>query len=223
MYLFDKSSIVKMISLVILSTTAHSALAKPPLKEKYDVLKKASGYAQSVACSTTFSKDPYAPTTTVKDVHLIDSQRSSNGKGEFGTTYVVYWGGDWGCNGGSGTYSNFLTSFTRFSETRPFLMEQMDILEDINSEKYQINTRFIEDVEFYNGVLLITSSDYSDNDTDGGNNFPRYQYRYTLAYDTDDYKWTLVNKKLIKDNYPNAKSSSYDWGDEVVVFEEPYS
>lgn len=93
MYFFDKSSIVKMISLVILSTTAHSALAKPPLKEKYDVLKKASDYAQSVACSTTFSKDSYAPTTTVKDVHLIDSQRSSNGKGEFGTTYLVYWGG----------------------------------------------------------------------------------------------------------------------------------
>ena len=213
MYLFDKSSIAKIVTLAILSTTAHSALAKPPLKEKRDVLKQASGYAQSVACTTTFEDNK----TTIKDVHLIDSQRSSNGKGEFGTNYIVYWGGDWGCNGGSGTYSNFLTSFTRFSETRPLLMEQMDVLEDINSEEYQINTRFIEDVEFYNGVLLITSSDYSDDNTDGGNNFPRYQYRYTLAYDTDDYKWTLINKKLIKDNYPNAKSSGYDWDDDVVV------
>ncbi|MFP3398807.1 hypothetical protein SB749_20990, partial [Brevibacterium sp. SIMBA_078] len=57
MYFFDKSSIVKMISLVILSTTAHSALAKPPLKEKYDVLKQASSYARSSACMTTFDDD----------------------------------------------------------------------------------------------------------------------------------------------------------------------
>lgn len=213
MRFLNKFLMVNTLGFVILSTVSYSAMAKPPVKEKYDVLKQASGYAQSVACTTTFEDNK----TTIKDVHLIDSQRSSNGKGEFGTTYVVYWGGDWGCNGGSGTYSNFLTSFTRFSETRPLLMEQMDILEDINSEEYQINTRFIEDVEFYNGVILVTASDYSDDNTDGGNNFPRYKYRYTLAYDTDDYKWTLVNKKLIKDNYPNAKSSGYDWDDDVVV------
>lgn len=217
MYFFDKSSIVKIVTLAILSTTAHSALAKPPLKEKYYVLKKASSYAQSVACSTTFSKGSGAQTTTVKDIHLIDSQRSSNGKSEFGTIYLVYWGGDWGCNGGSGTYSNYLTSFSRYSETRPFLMEQMDILEDINSDTYQINTRFIENVEFYNGVLLVTASDYSDDNTDGGNNFPRYKYRYTLVYDANDLTWSLANKKLIKDNYPNAKSNGYDWDDDVVV------
>lgn len=207
---------VNTLGFVILSTISHSAMAKPPLKEKRDILKQASGYAQSVACTTTFEDNM----TTIKDVHLIDSERSFDGKGEFGTTYVVYWGGDWGCNGGSGTYSNFLTSFTRFSETRPFLMEQMDILEDINSEKYQINTRFIEKVEFYNGVLLVTASDYSDDNTDGGNNFPRYQYRYTLVYDANNLTWSLANKKLIKDNYPNARSSGYDWDDEVVVIIE---
>ena len=129
-------------------------------------------------------------------------------KNEIGTKYIVFWGGDAGCAGGSGTYSNYLTSFSRDTETRPFLVEQQDILEDINEDKYQINTRFIQDVEFYNGVLLITSSDYSDDDTDGGNNFPRYQYRYTLVYDSDNYKWKLVNKEQIKDFYPNAKSRS---------------
>lgn len=220
MRFFNKFLIVNTLGFVVLSTASYSAMAKPPVKEKHDVLKKASNYAQSVACATTFSKDSAAPKTTIKDVHLIDSQRSFDGKSEFGTTYVVYWGGDWGCNGGSGTYSNYLTSFSRFSETRPFLMEQTDILEDINSDVYQINTRFIENVEFYNGVLLVTSSDYSDDNTDGGNNFPRYKYRYTLVYDTDDYKWSLVNKKLIKDNYPNAKSSSSDGEEDVVVIIE---
>ncbi len=77
----------------------------------------------------------------------------------------------------------------------------------MNEDKYQINSRFIQDVDFYNGVLLVTSSDYSDDNTDGGNNFPRYQYRYTLVFDQDTYKWKLANKELIKDFYPNAKTS----------------
>lgn len=217
MRFLNKFLMVNTLGLVVLSTASYSAMAKPPIKEKYDVLKKASNYAQSVACSTTFAKGSGAQKTTIKDVHLIDSQPSFDEKGEFGTNYIVYWGGDWGCNGGSGTYSNFLTSFTRFSETRPFLMEQMDILEDINSEEYQINTRFIEKVEFYNGVLLVTASDYSDDNTDGGNNFPRYQYRYTLVYDVNNLTWSLANKKLLKDNYPNARSNNDDWNDDVFV------
>jgi len=208
MYFFYKSSIVKILILAILSTTAHSALAKPPLKEKYNVLKQASNYAQSIACATTFSEDTDGDKTTVKDVFLVEKAMDFAEKNEIGTKYIVFWGGDAGCAGGSGTYSHYLTSFSRYTETRPFLVEQQDILEDINEDKYQINTRFIKDVELYNGVLLITSSDYSDDNSDGGNNFPRYQYRYTLVYDADDYKWKLANKELLKDFYPNAKSSS---------------
>ncbi len=203
-----KSSIVKGIGLVILATTSNIAVAKPPIQEKYDVLKQASNYAQSIACATTFAKDSDGDKTTVKDVFLVEKTMDFAEKNEIGTKYIVFWGGDAGCAGGSGTYSNYLTSFSRYSETRPFLVEQQDILDDINEDKYQINTRFIRDVEFYNGVLLVTSSDYSDDNTDGGNNFPRYQYRYTLVFDTDAYKWKLANKELIKDFYPNAKSRS---------------
>ena len=219
MYFFDKSSIVKMISLVILSATAHSALAKPPLKEKYDVLKQASSYARSSACMTTFDDDAEDNMTTIRDVHLIDSETGFDEEGEIGTKYIVYWGGDVGCSGGSGTYSNYLTSFSRYSESRPFLVDRMNILDDINEESYKINERFIEDVEFYNGVLLITSSDYSEDGTDGGNNFPRYKYRYTVVYNENKDQWILANKELIKDKYPNAKNGDFD---EVVVFEEPY-
>ncbi len=206
MSFFCKPVIVKTVGFVLLSTVSYSALAKPPLKEKYEVLRQASSYANSIACMTTFDDDTESNKTTVKDVHLIETQMDFDGKNEIGTKYIVYWGGDWGCAGGSGTYGNYLTSFTRWSETRPFLVEEMDILEDINDKEYQINTRFIEDVEFYNGVLLITSSDYSDDNTDGGNNFPRYKYRYTVVYNSEDYKWILANKELIKDNYPNSKS-----------------
>lgn len=205
MRLLSQSLIVKTMGLVILTMSSNAVLAKPPIKEKYEVLKQAKNYAQSVACATTFDDDNQGHKTTIKDIHLIESQMDFSEKNEIGTQYVVYWGGDWGCNGGSGTYSSFLTSFNRFSETRPFLVEKMDILEDVNEDTYQINTRFIEDVKFLNGVFLITSSDYSDNNTDGGNNFPRYKYLYTVVYNDSSDTWKLANKKLLKDNYLNSK------------------
>lgn len=205
MRLFSRSLIVKTIGLVILTMTSNTVLAKPIIKEKYEVLKQAKNYAQSVACVTTFDDDTEGHKTTIKDIHLIETQMDLSKKNEIGTQYVVYWGGDWGCSGGSGTYSNFLTSFNRWTETRPFLVEKMDILEELNEESYQINTRFIEDVKFLNGVFLITSSDYSDNNTDGGNNFPRYKYLYTVVYNDSSDTWQLANKKLLKDNYPNSK------------------
>jgi hypothetical protein len=208
MSFFNKSLFVKVIGLFILSVSSQSAVAKPNIQEKYDVLKQASNYAQSIACSTTFAKDSDDYKTTVKDVFLVEKAMDYEEKNEIGLKYIVFWGGDAGCAGGSGTYSNYLTSFSRDTETRPFLVEKQDILDDVNEDIYQINTRFIQDVEFYNGVLLVTSSDYSDNNTDGGNNFPRYQYRYTLVFDMDTYKWKLANKELIKDFYPNAKSHS---------------
>lgn len=204
--IFSKKSIfTKGLGLFSILAVSCSAMAKPSVQEKYDVLKQASSYAQSIACATTFAKDADYK-TTVKDVFLVEKQMDFTEKNEIGTKYIVFWGGDAGCAGGSGTYSNYLTSFSRYTETRPFLVEQQDILEDVNKDKYQINPRFIQDVEFYNGLLLVTSSDYSDDNTDGGNNFPRYQYRYTLVFDQDNYKWKLANKELIKDFYPNAKS-----------------
>lgn len=200
--------VTKGLGLFIISTVSYSAVAKPSVQEKNDVLKQASSYAQSIACTTTFEKDSDGYKTTTKDVFLIEKEKDLAGKNEIGTKYIVFWGGDAGCAGGSGTYSNYLTSFSRDNGKRPFLVEQQDILDDVNEDKYQINARFIQNVDFYNGVLLVTSSDYSDDDTDGGNNFPRYQYRYTLVFDQDTYKWKLANKKLIKDFYPNAKRNN---------------
>lgn len=208
MYLFYKFSIVKVVSLTLLSTASHYALAKPPMQEKYDVLKQASSYARASACMTTFDDDAEGDVTTVKDVHLVKTQAGTNKGSEIGMEYIVYWGGDMGCAGGSGTYSHYLTSFSRDSESRPFLINKEDIVDDINDTEYQINTRFIEDVTFNNGTLLITSSDYSGDDTDGGNNFPRYTYRYTAVYDSNSNKWRLTNKALIKDNYPKAVNSN---------------
>ena len=127
MRLLSQSLIVKTMGLVILTIASNTVLAKPSVKEKYEVLKQAKNYAQSVACATTFDDDNQGHKTTINDIHLIESQMDFSEKNEVGTQYLVYWGGDWGCSGGSGTYSSFLTSFNRFSETRPFLVEKMDV------------------------------------------------------------------------------------------------
>lgn len=197
---FNNTIVLNLIGVAILTTTSHSAMAKPPLSEKSEVLRQASNYAQAIACSTTFSEDSEVK-TDINDVYLIESTTDYDGGEEFGTNYIVEWGGDNGCAGGSGTYMGFITSFSRFSPTRPFIVQEESITDNMELDGYSLNPRFIEDVNYNNGVLNIVSSDYSDDNTDGGNNFPRYKYRYTVVH--DDYVWKLVSRKLIADNKNN--------------------
>lgn len=193
MSFFSESLTTKVLgSLIILSTTSYSAQAKPISQEKKEVLKQASNFAQAVACSTTFANDAEDYKTTVKDVYLIEKYPEY-------AEYFVFWSGDWGCAGGSGTYRSYLTSFSKLTENRPFIVDQQDILSDINADGYLVNDRFIEDVKFENGKFLITGSDFSNEGDDGGNNFPANRYKYTLALDknSDDYKWKLIDKKFM--------------------------
>lgn len=190
MNLFSKSLISKIVgSLLILSTVSYTAQAKPISQEKKVVLKQASNFAQAVACYTTFEADSDYK-TTVKDVYLIQKDQDY-------AEYFVFWSGDWGCAGGSGTYRSYLTSFSKLAENRPLIVDQQDILGDINADGYLVNDRFIEDVKFENGKFLITGSDFSNEGDDGGNNFPANRYKYTLALDSDDYKWKLIDKKFM--------------------------
>lgn len=192
----NSTLVLNLMGVAILTTVSHSAMAKPPLSEKSEVLRQASNYAQAIACSTTFSKSSEGKKTTTNDVYLVESN-SNSGK-EYGTDYIVFWGGDNGCAGGSGTYFNFITSFSRFSPNRPFVVQEQSITDNMELGNYSFNPRFIEDVKYNNGLLSIISSDYSDDNTDGGNNNPRYKYRYTVDY--DDHAWKLVSRKLIADN-----------------------
>ena len=192
MSFFSESLMIKILSsLIILSTTSYSAQAKPISQEKKEVLKQASNFAQAVACSTTFDNDAEYKTTS-KNVFLVKSDSTYN-------TYFVLWSGDWGCLGGSATYSSFLTSFSRSADYRPFLIDQQDIFDNINADDYLINTRFIEDVKYDNDKLIIIGANFSDEGDDGGNNFPANRYKYTLALDknSEDYKWKLINKKFM--------------------------
>lgn len=187
-------SVQKLIGAIVLTLVAQTALAKPPQVEKLDVLRQAKNYAQAIACSTTFSKDSEVK-TDINDVHLIESTTDYDGGEEFGTKYIVEWGGDHGCAGGSGTYMGFITSFSRFSQTRPFVVEHQNIIDDMDLNGYDLNPRFIEDVSYNNDKLYVTSSEYGND----GSNSPRYKYIYTITY--ADYAWKVVNRKLIADLY----------------------
>ncbi len=199
MSFFSKSLFIKLVGgLVILSTTSYAAQAKPISQEKKIVLKQASNFAQAVACYTTFEADSEYK-TTVKDIYLIEKYPEY-------AEYFVFWSGDWGCAGGSGTYRSYLTSFSKLTENRPFIVDQQDILSDINADGYLVNDRFIEDVNFENGKFIITGSDFSNEGDDGGNNFPANRYKYTLAKvdSNDESKWVLLDKKLLgKNKYDN--------------------
>lgn len=112
------------------------------------------------------------------------------------SSYLVLWGGDMGCEGGSGTFSMYLTSVTRrFSTSRPLLISGEVLTEDLKG----INTRFIESVAVTpNKHLLLVGSDYCNCKADEGNNFPANKFRYELA--ETQKGWKIVNKKLIGKN-----------------------
>lgn len=162
-----------------------SILATPPISEKRQILQKASYYAQSVACMTTFEEGQ----TFLKDVYLLDSDYSGNQ--EYGTYYVVFWSGDYGCNGGSGTYNSYFTSFHRASSLQDFTVDEGNLFEEL------ITSRFIERVSLNNKVFTIDTLEYGPNDT---NSTPSEKYRYRIKY--NNHQWTLLGKVFLgKHNY----------------------
>ncbi len=165
------------------------------IQEKQIVYQQAKNYAQAIACETTFDDDADHK-TTLDDVRLTQTGFDYTSDAQINTQYVVYWGGDWGCEGGTGTYSYFLTELSRCCNSHPFLVCTQDILADVNSEEMHINGRFIEQVEFANGALVITASDFSQSGDDL-NHFPQDRYRYTVAYDEDEQVWRSANKHFL--------------------------
>ena len=156
---------------------------------KYEVLDKAKQYAQSVACSTTFDEDS-GEMTTVNNVYPLQYRKWSSNSGVSGS-FLVLWGGDVGCMGGSGTSGYSLTEFQRMSDTRSFTVLNTDLLEDLY-ELSEINTRFIQDVSYNDRTksLEIVSYAFAPNDS---NSSPSYKYRYNFKKSDSD-TWNLSEK-----------------------------
>ena len=157
---------------------------------KNEVLDKAKQYAQSVACMTTFDEDSEGEMTTVNNVYPLQYSKMFSDSGVSGS-FLVLWGGDVGCMGGSGTYGYSLTEFQRVSDTRPFTVLNTDLLEELY-ELSEINTRFIQDVSYNDRTksLEIISYAFAPNDS---NNSPSFKYRYNFKKSDSD-TWSLSKK-----------------------------
>ncbi|WHP04901.1 hypothetical protein QLH32_12720 [Acinetobacter corruptisaponis] len=164
-------------------------------QEKVQALNVMKKYAEATACMTTFEKGEER-LTTIKDVFTIDRDPSLGS-----SSYFILWGGDQGCNGGSGTWSSIISEVSRFSENRPFLVQNLDAL---GTDIYEtINFRFIESVKKPQPKTLeIISWNYADDKyggKDGGNNFPANKFKYIVKQDNEN-EWKVISQTLIKQN-----------------------
>ena len=176
-----------------LSNEDESAEYEVSSNELYDakteVLDKAKQYAKSTACSTTFDEDSANEMTSEDNVYPLNYEKWSSDSGVSGS-FLVLWGGDVGCMGGTGTWSYSLTEFQWISDTRPFTVLNENLLEDFY-ETSEINTRFIQDVSYNDQTksLEVISYDFAPDDL---NNFPSDKYRYNFK--NLGNTWSLSNK-----------------------------
>ena len=171
--------------------------------EREQVLGIVQNFATSVACSTSFGDDAIAK-TTVNDVFLVGTSNLGNPENKnFNSDYLVYWSGDMGCSGGVVDNTSFMTSLTKISNTRPFLIETGFGRDDIRHDKFfsdlDIYPNFVSKVDYKDGVFSIISGHDNGDDTNGWiGNAPRYQYRYTVKGNAQD-GWKVIGKALLKD------------------------
>lgn len=173
--------------------------------EREEILGIVQNFATSVACSTSFDDDARAK-TTVNDVFLVGTSNLGNPENKsFNSDYLVYWSGDMGCSGGVVDNTSFMTSLTKISNTRPFLIETGFGRDDIRHDKFfsdlDIYPNFVSEVDYKDGIFSIISSHDNGDGKNGwiGNNSPRYEYLYTVAGDASE-GWKVVDKKLLSEH-----------------------
>ena len=184
---------------------AHKSTVAVNTSEREQILGIVQNFATSVACSTSFDDDAIAK-TTVNDIFLVGTSNLGNPENEsFNSDYLVYWSGDMGCSGGVVDNTSFMTSLTRISNTRPFLIETGFGRDNIRHDKFfsdlDIYPNFVSEVDYKDGVFSIISSHDNGDGTNGwiGNNSPRYEYLYTVAGDASE-GWRVVDKKFLSEH-----------------------
>ena len=176
----------------VITCTSVQAAPAGSVVEKKQVLAIAKQYADIVACDTSFVSNggPDKP-TSISDVYTLST---SNDPDAGGSEYLVLWGGDIGCAGGSGTGGSSLSEFSNLNASHKFLLTEQDIFSKIAKGTYPINTRFIQSVRILsNGHLVVVSLDF---DKDDGDNFPSKKYEYEVAPNSTG-GWDVLRKKFL--------------------------
>ncbi len=151
------------------------------------VLKK---YSETVSCGSSFEEEK-SVRKFLKNVYTIERDV------EMGSaTYFILWDGDIGCNGGSATHSFIITEVSRFTESRPLLVQNNDAFGEEFSKS--VNLRFIEKIQQINSNKFVVIS--SEHVNDDANNFPSKKYQYTV--EKIKHQWKITDKKYLgKNNY----------------------
>ncbi|NNP72096.1 hypothetical protein A7P53_06410 [Acinetobacter defluvii] len=156
----------------------------------FNIMKK---YVESTACGHTFESSGDLNRTNINNVYLISNDRDTGN-----TVYFVFWGGDVGCNVGSGTMSYYMSEVSRYSKSRPFLVQNNDAF----GKNVNINFRFIQNIrKIKNDEFEIISWNYADDKyggVDGGNNFPANKFKYIVK--NSDGGWHISKQSLIEQN-----------------------
>lgn len=184
----------KILASLLTISLSGFAFAATESSEKVQVLNVMKKYVEATSCWHSFEKDSDFKKTTIADVYPIYSDK------EIGLSeYYVFWGGDKGCNGGSGTMSFFMSEVAKYSDSRPFVVMNDDAFGD----DIDINFRFIESVkQIKNDQFEIVSWNYADDKyggKDGGNNFPANKFKYILA-NVKGEGWKITKQVLLKQN-----------------------
>ena len=199
----------------VLVCSAVSANAST--SDKKLALEAVKNYATSIACNTTFDTNSEDFKTTLKNVYEIDlSATSVEPEPDYATNpeyyadlggrdYLVYWGGDEGCYGGSGTYSYYITPVSRMTDTKPFTVKtsNYNIVTGLYEDPQTINSRFIENVTVKNNIVEVISSDYSDGDC---NNCASLRYKYKIIYEPypSSMGWVLLDSEFLGKRAPRT-------------------
>lgn len=150
--------------------------------EKREVLAVAAAYAFSVGCVFSFN---------VVRLNEDNSKRH----------YLVIWGGDIGCEGGSGTWGDSACEVTENSQGKLFIK---------SAEHYFDNSlRYIEEVVgYFNGELVLIGYRYNEFDL---NNFPSLKYKVNLERDSKG-QWFLTGEELLNKEEADRIASLLDRG-----------
>ena len=173
-----------LLGLVLMSACLPAAMAASERDEKLQVLQLVKTYSATVACDTTFEGGK--PLSAQLDKVFTIERDPEAGL----ASYYVLWGGDKGCNGGSGTSSFFVSEVGRYSSSRPLLV--------LGDEAFgkgfdAINPRFIQSIRQNSpSSFTVVSLEHAERD---GNNFPSKKYQYELRQQKGS--WVMTKRSHI--------------------------
>ena len=189
-----KNLSIKILSIMFILGTSTTISAASEASEKSQVLSVMKKYAEATSCWHSFDSKSDFNKTTLKDVYPIYSDNETGIR-----EYYVFWGGDKGCNGGSGTMSFFMSEVSKWSDSRPFLVQN----DAAFGEDIGINFRFIDSVkQISKDHFEIVAGSYADEKYGGkdqGNNFPANTFRYSVKHVMGE-GWNVTNQVLLKQN-----------------------